>query len=121
MRLGLLVFFVAAGCASQAPQPAVIAVQSAETLATLNAAASSLLNGRKVRLAKNAFTRTATLSVVPTLNNRPKGRLASGRTIVLPDELQLLRIGRRCELMHVATKARTPLTGIECTALQPST
>jgi len=118
------VLLLAPGCASQTPQPALIEQLSDgtltdETLATLNAAASSLLNGRKVRLAKTAFTQHPKLSVGPGRGNTPKGRLALGRTIVLPDELRLLRVGRRCELMHVATEERIPLSGIDCKAISP--
>lgn len=94
--------------------------QSEASLATLNAAASTLLNGRKVRLAKTAFTNYPKLSVVPAVSNTPKGRLATGRIRVPPDELRLVRVGRRCELMHVATQERASLSGVDCIAIPPA-
>ena len=109
---------LATGCANQTPQPALILKPSDDSLATLNAAASSLLNGRKVQLAQSAFTSGSKVSVVSALNNTPTGRLASGRTIVPPDELRLMRVGRGCELMHVASKQRAPLSGVSC-VLEP--
>lgn len=111
-----------AGCVSQTPVPALIEVQSQNareqkaTTQALEVAASTLLNGSRVKFAASAFTQAPRLSLAPAIRNTPQGRLATGRTIVLPDELLLLRIGRRCELMKVATEERAPLPGVACKA-----
>lgn len=113
------------GCVSQTPVPALIQVQpdsepqQKATTKALELAASKLMNGSKVRFAPSAFTQTSKLSLAPAIRNTPKGRLATGRVIVLPDELLLLRVGRGCELMKVATEERIALPGVRCTAAEP--
>lgn len=110
------------GCVSQTPVPALVQVQPENkrqqnaTTQALELAASELMNGSKVKFAPSAFTRTSKLSLSPAIRNTPKGRLATGRVIVLPNELQLLRVGRSCELMKVDTQERIALPGVKCRA-----
>ena len=116
--IGALVLFagVSQGCTSQAPLPAVLEQASPEAHVTLTNAAKRLLNGRSVTFANDAFTRSPRVSLAPAVRNTPNGRLATGRTIRLPDELRLVRVGRSCELLHVNTDQRLGLPGVKCRA-----
>ena len=107
---------VSQGCASQPPLPAVLEQASPEAHVTLTNAAKRLLNGRSVTFANDAFTRSPRVSLAPAVRNTPNGRLATGRTIRLPDELRLVRVGRSCELLHVNTDQRLGLPGVKCRA-----
>lgn len=109
------------GCASQQAVPAVLDPEQLlnsqpETTQALTTAATELLNGRRITLGMSAFVDHSRLPLERARRNTPKGRLAGGRILQVPEELHLVRIGRRCELVHAKTNRRAALPGVKCIA-----
>lgn len=118
LSLGVLVSVVG-GCAGTQLVPALLdpkQLQTAqpETTQTLNAAAGTLLAGRRITLGSAAFVTRSRVSLEHSLRASPKGRLATGRLLSVPEELRLVRVGRRCELLHSQSQERVALPGIRC-------
>ncbi|PKH98747.1 hypothetical protein CXF78_17210 [Shewanella sp. 11B5] len=66
----------------------------------LQAAIASLLNTDHVMIAQSAFTDTSVLSIEPAMHKDTNGRLLMGRSIVMPESVQLLIHGDTCLLEH---------------------
>ena len=119
LRLLSLTTFVGvlAGCTNQTPRPALMNDPTENNVRTLEVAASTLLAGPTIRFAPSAFTRNPMLSLTPAIATTPAGSNTTDSRRILPTQLQLLRVGRRCELMNLSSQERTALPGVVCTAI----
>jgi hypothetical protein len=105
-----------AACSTLAAQeqPAVIAAHTAQSRAELTRVVSAAFNGQPVTLADDALTRESALTLERTTPPGPQGRAATGRTLEVPERLNLVLRGTRCFLVREADGREWELSEVRC-------
>jgi hypothetical protein len=105
-----------AACSTLAAQeqPAVIAAHTAQSRAELMRVVSAAFNGQPVTLADDALTRESVLTLERTTPPGPQGRAATGRTLEVPERLNLVLRDRRCFLVREADGGEWELSEARC-------
>jgi hypothetical protein len=109
---GVAIGLAVAACATEVP--ARLVAVTPESRAELQHAVTEALGGTRVTLADDALTLSSTLTLEHAPPDDAMGRAATGRDMGRPQRFQLLKIGRRCVLVHESDGARAVLTQASC-------
>jgi hypothetical protein len=104
----------ACGTLGSQEQPAVIATPTAASRAELTRVVSAAFNGQPVTLADDALTRESVLMIERSTPPGPQGRAATGRTLEVPERLNLVLRGTRCFLVREADGREWELNEARC-------
>ncbi len=110
------------GCGSTSPktmQTAVITEPSVATSNALNAAVSRALNGTKVSLARDAFTKSSELQIERLSQDSAARPGLNGRMMGVPEvyKFSLKSSGGSCYLLHQKTGKTYLVDGVNCRVL----
>ena len=105
---------VACGTLAAQEQPAVISAPTAQSRAELVRVVSAAFNGQPVTLADDALTRESVLTIERRTPPGEQGRAATGRTLGVPERLNLVLRGTRCFLVHAADGREWELNEAQC-------
>ena len=105
---------IGCGTLSAQEQPAVISAPTAESRAELARVVSAAFNGQPVTLADDALTRESVLTIERRTPPGDQGRAATGRTLGVPERLNLVLRGTRCFLVHAADGREWQLNQAQC-------
>ena len=105
------------GCGATSPktmQAAVIAEPSVATSKALNAAVSRALNGTKVSLARDAFTKSSELQIERMAQDSAARPGLNGRMMGVPEvySFSLRSSAGSCYLLHQKTGKTYPVDGV---------
>jgi len=104
----------ACGTLSAQEQPAVISAPTAESRAELARVVTAAFNGQPVTLADDALTRESVLTIERRTPPGDQGRAATGRTLGVPERLNLVLRGTRCFLVRSADGREWELNDVQC-------
>lgn len=96
--------------------PAIIVRSDTQSGTELQSAVSKALNRTSVTLADDALTHESTLIIEPVRLRDPKGSIAQGREMRMPELFRLVKSGHRCILIHERTGQRIELANTKCAA-----
>jgi hypothetical protein len=96
--------------------PAIIVRSGTQSGTELQSAVSKALNRTSVTLAEDALTHESTLIIEPVRLRDPKGNIAQGREMRMPELFRLVKSGHRCILIHERTGQRIELANTKCAA-----
>lgn len=122
--IALLACLVAlSGCSSAPPKimpPAVLVQASSEMTEVLDRAVGHALNGRKVSLASNTFTRSSEVKIERVGVNPSTMPGLNGRMMGIPEayHFSLRKRAGTCHLVYEETGQIYPLDGIKCKRLR---
>jgi hypothetical protein len=106
---------LAGACQSAAAaRPAVLTRADPATMAQLKAQLAAAMGRAQVELGPGDPTQSSTLSVLP-----PRPGPLEDRSLAKPTIFRLEIEGQTCTLVREDTGARTPLTGVDCSAATP--
>ena len=114
---GAAALIAVGACAQRSLQPDMPAVLTNPTdaaRAELARTVAQAVNGARVTLAADAFTKDDTLIVERAARRDAKGMNLGGREMGRPSHFRLVRHGARCVLIHVETSRRWPLPSATC-------
>jgi hypothetical protein len=94
--------------------PALLVNSNEETRAELVSTISSALNVTSITIADDALTSDSTLVIERTPARDSTGQRLSGRDYTQAEQFRLLLVGSDCELLHVRTGKRYPLSRSRC-------
>jgi hypothetical protein len=109
---GVAIGLAVAACATEVP--ARLVAVTPESRAELQRAVTDALGGTHVTLADDALTLSSILTLEHAPPADPHARATTGRDVGRPERFQLLKIGRRCVLVHEPDGARAVLTEASC-------
>lgn len=117
-RIAVLTAFAVGACASvaQQDQPALLIEPTPESHAELVRVVSNALGVETVAVAEDALTRDSMLIIDRVPARDANGQRLSGRDFDRPEQFRLVRVGNRCELMHIKTEKRHALKKVRCAA-----
>ncbi len=78
---------------------------------------SAELHGYVV-LTPETFTDSDRLLISRVTRRGPDGRLLDGRSLEVPEEFRLTRVGTACTITHVRTDRRSELPGCQCVEIR---
>ncbi len=118
LKLNLVLLL--AGCTVQAAdsdiqaQPALVINPSTTSIAELQRVIANLLTMEQITLAKDAFTQSSYLTLERKQHLDNNGQLLMGRTLAMPQEVQLLLRGAQCFLQDSQGNQSPPLKQTQC-------
>lgn len=121
MRAVIPASLVAAACQSvgsdETADAAALRVESTLASTTeIRDVVEKALPGRRILLASDAFTESSLLVVERRRHERLEGVRSSGVADEVPHRFRLVLDGQQCELVHLNTGKRHPLTRTRCRA-----
>ena len=121
MRAIVPAFLVAAACQSigsdEPKDISALRVQTTPASTTeIRDVVRNALPGRRILLAKDAFTESSLLVIERRRHERLEGTLSSGAADEAPQRFRLVLDGEKCELVHLNTGKRYALARTRCRA-----
>ena len=118
----VLAILLSLGCQANGTEfhHALLPQLSTDQVQELQKVISTATGSTTPRISRTAFADRHVLVLEHVVANTPKGRLATGRTMTMPETFHLLSNGKQCVLLRVSTEQRYPLT-FSCDAQSPKT